>query len=120
MIKRSRSWAAILVTSGLLASAETTETAPPSQIFMQEMNAAMAKMDREISAAPMNANIDHDFVTMMLPHHQGAIDMAKSELSYGSDPIMRRLAQEIIVDQQSEIDAMKLWLAKHGGEQRQK
>jgi len=49
---------------------------------------------------------------MMIPHHQGAIDMAKAELLYGKDPRMRRLAQEIIVDQQSEIEAMKLWLSK--------
>ena len=49
---------------------------------------------------------------MMMPHHEGAIDMAKAELSYGRDPAMRRLAEEIIVDQQSEIDAMNLWLSK--------
>jgi len=52
---------------------------------------------------------------MMIPHHRGAIDMAKSELLYGKDPVMRRLAQEILVDQQSEIDAMDLWLKKHAG-----
>jgi uncharacterized protein (DUF305 family) len=50
---------------------------------------------------------------MMIPHHQGAIDMAKAELNYGKDPVMRRLAQEIIVDQKSEIDAMQLWLTKN-------
>ncbi len=61
----------------------------------------------------MNGNIDRDFATMMMPHHQGAIDMAKAELSYGKDPVIRRLAQEILVDQQSEIDAMKLWLSKN-------
>jgi uncharacterized protein (DUF305 family) len=51
----------------------------------------------------------------MTPHHQGAIDMAKGELSYGKDPVMRRLAEEIIVDQKSEIDVMNLWLKKHDG-----
>jgi uncharacterized protein (DUF305 family) len=49
---------------------------------------------------------------MMMPHHEGAIDMANAELSYGKDPVMRRLAEEIIVDQQSAIDAMNLWLSK--------
>lgn len=49
---------------------------------------------------------------MMIPHHQGAIDMAKAELLYGKDPLMRRLAEEIVVDQQSEIQAMQLWLSK--------
>ena len=80
--------------------------------FMPGMNTSMRRMDREMAAAPMNGNVDHDFATMMIPHHQGAIDMAKAELRFGKDPVMRRLAQEIIVDQQSEIDAMELWLTK--------
>ena len=49
-------------------------------------------------------------MNLMLPHHQGAVDMAKAELLHGSDPEMRRLAQEIITDQQSEIQLMRLWL----------
>jgi uncharacterized protein (DUF305 family) len=53
---------------------------------------------------------DIDFVKMMLPHHQAAIDMAKTQLIYGKDAQMRRLAQEIITDQQSEIELMQLWL----------
>lgn len=53
---------------------------------------------------------DIDFVKLMLPHHQAAIDMAKAELLNGKDPQMRRLAQEIITDQQSEIELMHLWL----------
>ena len=81
--------------------------------FMQAMNAAMKRMDRDMAAAAMNGNIDHDFAHMMMPHHQGAIDMAKAELSYGKDPVMRRLAQEILVTQQSEIDVMQLWLRKN-------
>jgi uncharacterized protein (DUF305 family) len=50
------------------------------------------------------------FVKLMLPHHQAAIDVAKTQLLYGQDPQMRRLAQEIITDQQSEIELMQLWL----------
>jgi uncharacterized protein (DUF305 family) len=46
----------------------------------------------------------------MLPHHQAAIDMAKTQLLYGKDPQMRRLAQEIITDQQLEIELMQRWL----------
>ena len=46
----------------------------------------------------------------MLPHHQAAIDMAKTELLYGKDTEMRRLAQEIITDQQLEIELMQRWL----------
>jgi uncharacterized protein (DUF305 family) len=81
--------------------------------FMQSMEASMTQMDRGMAAAPMNDNVDHDFATMMIPHHQGAIDMAKAELTYGKDPVMRRLAEEIIVDQQSEITAMQLWINKN-------
>jgi uncharacterized protein (DUF305 family) len=80
--------------------------------FMHIMDESMNRMDTNMKSAPMDGNIDHDFATMMMPHHQGAIDMAKVELTYGKDPVMRRLAEEIIVDQQSEIQAMQLWLSK--------
>ena len=56
-----------------------------------------------------------EFVRLMLPHHQGAIDMARTQLLYGRSPEMPRLAQEIIADQQSEIELMRLWLKKQGG-----
>jgi uncharacterized protein (DUF305 family) len=88
-------------------------TPPSGPGFMQDMDVAMKKMDHNMAAAPMNGHADHDFVTMMIPHHQGAIDMAEGELKYGKDPAMRRLAQEIITDQKSEIDLMNLWLTKH-------
>ena len=79
---------------------------------MQVMETSKTKMDKSLAAAPMTGDIDHDFATMMMPDHEGAIDMANAELSCGEDPVMRRLAEEIIVDQQSEIDAMNLWLSK--------
>lgn len=85
--------------------------------FMQSMKVSMTEMDTAMKAAPMNGDVDHDFAVMMIPHHQGAIEMAKSELLFGKDPVMRRLAQEILVDQQSEIDAMNLWLGKQAGAQ---
>jgi hypothetical protein len=53
-------------------------------------------------------DVDRDFVAMMVPHHQGAIDMAKAELKYGHNEQLRRLAQEIVVTQQQEIPAMRL------------
>ena len=83
--------------------------------FMERMNASMTAMNGSMKAAAMNGIVDHDFAAMMIPHHEGAIEMAKAELSFGKDPTMRRLAQEILVDQKSEIDAMNLWLAKRGG-----
>ena len=98
---------------GLLAAVTAAaQMRPVASQFMQAMNASMERMDRQMAAAPMNGSVDHDFAAMMIPHHQGAIDMAKAELIYGKDPVMRRLAQEILVDQQSEIDAMQLWLGK--------
>src|SRR5262245_34325993 len=75
-----------------------------------ELNASMDKMHIAMGAIERTGNADVDFVRLMLPHHQGAIDMAKVQLLYGKDPQMRRLAQEIITDQQSEIALMQLWL----------
>jgi uncharacterized protein (DUF305 family) len=59
-------------------------------------------------------NPDQDFVMMMIPHHQGAIDMAKIELEFGKDPILRTMAEQIIKSQQEEIDRMKKWQQEHG------
>ncbi len=74
---------------------------------------AMDDMHRQMHAVKPSGNVDEDFVRLMLPHHQAAIEMAKVELLCGNDGVNRRLAQEIIVDQQSEIDLMRLWLSKH-------
>jgi uncharacterized protein (DUF305 family) len=96
----------------LIALVAAAQMQPRATQFMLAMNGSMERMDRKMATAPMNGNVDHDFASMMIPHHQGAIDMAKAELMYGRDPVTRRLAQEILVDQQSEIDAMQLWLGK--------
>lgn len=73
---------------------------------------AMAIMDDGMARAPMTGDADHDFASMMVPHHQGAVDMAKAELLYGTNPVLRRLAQEIIVTQGQEIEVMQLELKK--------
>jgi len=101
-----------LVLCFVAALIAVAQTRPVSSQFMQEMNGSMERMDRRMAKASMNGNVDHDFASMMIPHHQGAIDMAKAELTFGKDPVMRRLAQEILIDQQSEIDAMRRWLGK--------
>jgi uncharacterized protein (DUF305 family) len=75
-----------------------------------ELIASMDKMHMAMGAIKRSGNSDVDFVRLMLPHHQAAIDMAKTQLLYGKDPHMRRLAQEIITDQQSEIELMQRWL----------
>jgi hypothetical protein len=68
---------------------------------------AMAKMMAAMNVKP-SGDVDADFVAMMVPHHQGAIDMAQAELRHGRNEQLRRLAQEIIVTQQQEIAAMRL------------
>jgi uncharacterized protein (DUF305 family) len=76
------------------------------------MHEAMTVMDRGMENAPMTGDPDRDFAAMMIPHHRGAIDMAKAELLYGKNPVLRRLAQEIIVTQDSEITVMRMELQK--------
>ncbi len=81
--------------------------------FAALMDDAMAIMDRDMAAAPMNGEPGHDFVTMMLPHHQGAVDMAKAVLLHTRDPELRNLALGIIAEQQNEINVMHAWLERH-------
>ena len=71
---------------------------------------AMGIMDRDMHAGKSFKDPDIDFVVMMIPHHQGAIDMAKALLLHGKDSELRNLALQIITDQQTEIDQMKAWL----------
>jgi hypothetical protein len=75
-----------------------------------ELIASMDKMHMAMGAIKRSGNSDTDFVRLMLPHHQAAIDMAKTQLMYGKDAQMRRLAQEIITNQQLEIELMQRWL----------
>lgn len=88
-------------------------THPPAALsaeesaFLKENDAAMEKMMNDMAAKP-TGDVDRDFVAMMIPHHQGAIDMAVIQLRYGKNEQLRRIAQEIIVEQMQEIAAMKL------------
>jgi uncharacterized protein (DUF305 family) len=75
-----------------------------------ELIASMDKMHMAMEGVKRSGNSDVDFVRLMIPHHQAAIDMAKTQLLYGKDLQMRRLAQEIITDQQLEIELMQGWL----------
>lgn len=77
--------------------------------FLDANDAAMKTMMSGM-AIHATGDVDADFAAMMIPHHQGAIDMAKAELQYGTNERLRRIAQEIIVDQQQEIVAMRLAL----------
>jgi uncharacterized protein (DUF305 family) len=78
--------------------------------FTASMQTMMKNMKVRPSGRP-----DKDFVLMMTPHHQGAIDMAKVELQYGKDPELLKLAGDIVAAQEQEIAQMNAWLAKNGG-----
>jgi uncharacterized protein (DUF305 family) len=76
--------------------------------------AADDKMMEGMSAPSYTGDADNDFVAHMIPHHQGAVDMAQVELKYGNDPELLRLAKSIITAQHDEIAFMKRWQAKYG------
>ena len=77
--------------------------------FTAQVDAAMTTMMNAMNVRS-SGDVDEDFVAKMVPHHQGAIEMAEAELRYGHNEQLRRLAQEIIVTQQQEIAVMKLAL----------
>jgi Domain of unknown function (DUF305) len=79
--------------------------------FLAENDTAMTRMMDGMSVKP-TGDVDRDFVAMMMPHHQGAIDMAQAELRYGHNEQLRRIAQEIVVEQQQEIVAMRVALGQ--------
>jgi hypothetical protein len=89
----------------LLLSGATPDT--PEVPFLAANATAMHRMMSGMAVKP-TGDVDQDFVSMMEPHHQGAVEMAQAELRYGHNEQLRRIAQEIIVDQQQEIVAMRL------------
>lgn len=79
--------------------------------FLRDMNAGMDKMMRDMHAPGYTGDPDIDFLAMMIPHHEGAVEMARLVLIHGRDPATRRLAEDIIASQVVEIDAMTRRLA---------
>jgi uncharacterized protein (DUF305 family) len=88
-------------------SPETAHYPESFQRFVREMDRDMLKMMDDMHSPGYTANADVDFLAMMIPHHQGAVDMARLVLIHGQDPLTRQLAEEIIAGQQAEIMAMK-------------
>lgn len=74
---------------------------------------AMEDMHKNMGAVKATGDADIDFVEGMIPHHQGAVDMARIQLEKGKDPVIKKLSQEIIASQEKEIALMKAWLKKH-------
>ena len=83
-----------------------------------EMMKAMNDMDVAVKRAHLDGDQDHDFMQMMIPHHQAAIDMAQVELRYGIHPQLKGTARNIIKSQNAEIAQMRLWLATWYGDRK--
>lgn len=100
--------AAFAIGSASPASAQDISRPPSAELaaFLEENHAAMAKMMNDMAVKP-TGDVDHDFVAMMAPHHQGAIDMAEAELRYGHNEQLMRVAQDIVVEELQEIAAMR-------------
>jgi uncharacterized protein (DUF305 family) len=93
---------------GMAPMAGSSPANPATQANEAAMKAMMAGMGQ-----PYSGNADQDFVSHMVPHHQGAIDMAEVELKYGTDPKLKQMAARIIADQQREIAFMQAWAKRH-------
>ena len=117
--------AAVIVASGLLGSGSTPAQQTPTHMPGMNMGQpaadnpevkafqdANAKM-HEAMSVPLLGDADWDFALSMIPHHQGAIDMARVELKYGKDPELRKLAKDITAAQEKEIAFMKKWQQRH-------
>jgi uncharacterized protein (DUF305 family) len=127
-LKSAAAFSILSVAAALPALAQQAAPAPGAAMPMQGMTmpmkpgatpaegsmmSAMDRMSKDMAAVPMTGDADRDFVGMMLPHHQGAVDMAKFELAHGKDPAMLKLARAIVAAQNKEIAEMKAWQAKH-------
>lgn len=100
-----------VTTTSFASAQDPTSTQPPhvaasEQQFLFENDLAMSNMSRDMLVKP-TGDVDRDFVAFMIPHHQGAIDVARAELKYGHNQELRHLAESIITQQQQEISLMR-------------
>jgi uncharacterized protein (DUF305 family) len=86
--------------------------------FSRALHASMTRMHEDMLSARPSDDADQDFLALMVPHHQGAVEMARLVLISGRDPLVRRLAEEIIASQQAEITAMqaRLTILRNGAD----
>lgn len=107
-------FACLALLAGLLGAGSALAQDAMPHHDMTGMHGAMQAMQDEMGRVPMTGDPDIDFAAMMIPHHQGAIDMARAELAHGKDPELRKLAEEIIAAQEREIAFLERWLQKNG------
>lgn len=93
---------------GMAHGAAPAASSPSTAAYQKGGEKMMKDMD-----GPYTGNADKDFVSHMIPHHEGAVSMAEVELKYGKDPEIRKLAKNVIKAQQQEIAFMKKWQARH-------
>lgn len=109
-------WALAVILASRPASSWGVEPILPTAsddavAFAAENHRAMSRMMTDMEAKP-TGNIDVDFVNMMEPHHRGAVEMAIAQLRYGKNPKLKRIAQEIVVEQLQQINAMRLAIGR--------
>lgn len=102
--------AAALLAVGSVALVAAAELSAGSKALV-----AANETMHEAMAVEMTGDVDVDFMRTMIPHHQGAVEMAKIVIENGKDPEVRKLAEEIIKTQEAEIAFMQAWLEKNGG-----
>jgi uncharacterized protein (DUF305 family) len=105
--------ASLALLAQILAGTAAAQDATPHH-QMGGSHGAMQSMQEQMGQVPVTGDPDVDFAAMMIPHHQGAIDMANAQLADGKDPELRKLAEEIIAAQEREIAFLRAWLQKHG------
>ena len=89
------------------AQAEERNNTASASRFEADMDTGMARMMQDMHASSYTGNPDKDFLSMMIPHHEGAVDMARLVLIHGRDPLVRQIAEDIIASQTVEIAAMR-------------
>ena len=109
MTIRSTLLAALLVAAPGFALAQDAKS-PADQAYMQ----AMQNMNQATQSMKPTGDANMDFVMMMKPHHQAAVEMAEAYLKYGSDPKLKAMARDIVASQTKEIKEMDAWQSKHG------